>query len=43
MHQRHAEMLERTAITENLHAATVTLDRFERFWTGVSGEEATAV
>ena len=34
MHQRHAEMLERAAITdEDLHAAAVTLDRLEHFWT----------
>jgi DNA-binding MarR family transcriptional regulator len=36
MHHRHAEMLERTAITEeDLHAATVTLGRLERFWTRI--------
>ena len=34
MYQRHAEMLERAAITdEDLHAATVTLRRLESFWT----------
>ena len=34
MHQRYAEMLERAAITdEDLHAAAVTLDRLEHFWT----------
>jgi len=34
MHQRHAEMLGRAAITdEDLHAAAVTLDRLEHFWT----------
>ena len=36
MHQRHVEMLGQTAITgEDLHAATVTLGRLERFWTRV--------
>ena len=36
MHQRHVEMLERTAITEkDLHTATVTLGRLDRFWTRV--------
>ena len=34
MHQCHAEMLERAAITdEDLHAAAVTLRRLESFWT----------
>jgi len=34
MHQCHAEMLERAAITdEGLHAAAVTLRRLESFWT----------
>ena len=34
MYQRHAEMLERAAITdEDLHAATVTLRRLESFLT----------
>ena len=38
MHQRHVEMLERTAITEkDLHAATVTLGRLDRFWTRIQG------
>jgi DNA-binding MarR family transcriptional regulator len=33
MHQRHVEMLNLTAITnEDLQAATVTLRRLERFW-----------
>jgi DNA-binding MarR family transcriptional regulator len=33
MHQRHVEMLNQAAITgEDLHAATVTLRRLERFW-----------
>jgi hypothetical protein len=33
MHQRHVEMLNQTAITdEDLTAATVTLRRLERFW-----------
>jgi DNA-binding MarR family transcriptional regulator len=33
MHQRHVEMLNQTAITdEDLQAATVTLRRLERFW-----------
>jgi DNA-binding MarR family transcriptional regulator len=33
MHQRHVEMLNQTAITdEDLSAATVTLRRLERFW-----------
>jgi DNA-binding MarR family transcriptional regulator len=33
MHQRHAEMLSRTAlIADNLQATTVTLSRLERFW-----------
>jgi DNA-binding MarR family transcriptional regulator len=33
MHQRHVEMLNMTAITdEDLSAATVTLRRLERFW-----------
>ena len=33
MHQRHIEMLNQTAITdEDLQAATVTLRRLERFW-----------
>ena len=42
--QRHAEMLERTAITDDdLHAATVTLDRLERFWTRVPDMQAIAV
>ena len=34
MYQRHAEMLERVAITdEDLYAAAVTLRRLESFWT----------
>ena len=33
MHQRHVEMLDQAAITDgDLHAATVTLRRLERFW-----------
>src|SRR5215475_4509699 len=33
MHQRHVEMLNQTAISdEDLQAATVTLRRLERFW-----------
>jgi len=33
MHQRHVEMLNQTAISdEDLSAATVTLRRLERFW-----------
>ncbi|HVH81581.1 MAG TPA: winged helix DNA-binding protein, partial [Stellaceae bacterium] len=33
MHQRHVEMLNQTAITEeDLQSATVTLRRLERFW-----------
>ena len=33
MHQRHVEMLNQAAITgEDLHEATVTLRRLERFW-----------
>jgi DNA-binding MarR family transcriptional regulator len=33
MHQRHVEMLNQTAITdEDLSSATVTLRRLERFW-----------
>ncbi|HEV2188084.1 MAG TPA: winged helix DNA-binding protein [Stellaceae bacterium] len=33
MHQRHVEMLNQTAITdEDLNAASVTLRRLERFW-----------
>jgi DNA-binding MarR family transcriptional regulator len=36
MHQRHVEMLDRTAITEkDLQAANVTLGRLERFWTRI--------
>jgi len=36
MHQRHAEMLKRTDITdEDLHAASVTLRRLGHFWTRV--------
>ena len=43
MHQRHAEILERTAITdEDLHAASVTLRRLERFWTHVPDIKAAA-
>ena len=42
--RRHAELLERTEITdEDLRAATVTLDRLERFWTRVPDIQATAV
>jgi DNA-binding MarR family transcriptional regulator len=38
MHQRHVEMLEQAAITrEDLQAATDTLRRLERFWSGVRG------
>jgi DNA-binding MarR family transcriptional regulator len=38
MHQRHVEMLDQAAITkEELQAATVTLRRLERFWSGVRG------
>jgi DNA-binding MarR family transcriptional regulator len=33
MHQRHVEMLNQTAITdEDLNATTATLRRLERFW-----------
>src|SRR5215813_9507223 len=33
MHQRHVELLNQTAVTdEDLQAATVTLRRLERFW-----------
>jgi len=33
MHQRHAEMLNQTAVTDaDLQSATVTLRRLERFW-----------
>ena len=43
MHQRHAEMLGRAAITdEDLHAAAVTLDRLEHFWSRVSAIKAAA-
>jgi len=42
--RRHAELLERTEITdEDLRAATVTLDRLERFWTRVPDIQAIAV
>jgi DNA-binding MarR family transcriptional regulator len=37
MHQRYTEMLGRTDLTdEDLHAATVTLGRLQRFWTRAS-------
>jgi DNA-binding MarR family transcriptional regulator len=37
MHQRHVEMLNLTAITdEDLAAATLTLRRLERFWVRAS-------
>ena len=43
MHQSHAEMLERTAITdEDLRAASVTLRRLDRFWTSVPDTKAAA-
>jgi predicted transcriptional regulator len=43
MHQRHAEMLERTAVTDkDLHAASVTLRRLEHFWTLIPDLEAVA-
>jgi hypothetical protein len=33
MHQRHAEMLSRAAVSaDDLQATTVTLRRLERFW-----------
>ena len=43
MYQRHAEMLEQAAITdEDLHVATATLDRLERFWSSVSDPKSVA-
>ena len=33
MHQRHVEMLNQTAIDDDLNAASVTLHRLEQFWT----------
>jgi DNA-binding MarR family transcriptional regulator len=43
MHQRHLDMLNQTAITdEDLQAATVTLRRLERFWLRVPDINAVA-
>ena len=43
MHQRHVEMLDQAAITdEDLRAASVALRRLERFWTGVPDIKAAA-
>jgi DNA-binding MarR family transcriptional regulator len=43
MHQRHVEMLQQTAITdEDLQAATPTLRRLERFWIRVPDINAAA-
>jgi len=43
MHQRHAETLERTVLSdEDLHAATVTLNRLEGFWTSIPDIKAVA-
>jgi DNA-binding MarR family transcriptional regulator len=43
MHQRHVEMLNQTAITDqDLRAATVTLGRLERFWIRVPDINAIA-
>jgi DNA-binding MarR family transcriptional regulator len=44
MHQRHIERLNQAAITdESLHAATVTLDRLDGFWTDIPDLKAVAV
>jgi DNA-binding MarR family transcriptional regulator len=44
MHQRHAEMLQQTAITdEDLRETTVTLNGLEQFWTGVPDKKAVPV
>jgi DNA-binding MarR family transcriptional regulator len=41
MHQRHIEMLDQTAITEeDLQSATTTLRRVDRFWDRVSEVDA---
>jgi DNA-binding MarR family transcriptional regulator len=41
MHQRHMEMLDQTAITEeDLQSATTTLQRLDRFWDRVSEVDA---
>jgi DNA-binding MarR family transcriptional regulator len=43
MHQRHVEMLDQAAVTdEDLHAATVTLGGLEGFWAGVLDIKAVA-
>ena len=43
MHHRHAEVLERTDITDkDLHTASVTLRRLEHFWTRVPAIKAVA-
>jgi hypothetical protein len=43
MHRRHAEMLERTDITdEDFHAASLTLRRLAHFWTRVPDIKAAA-
>jgi DNA-binding MarR family transcriptional regulator len=43
MHQRHVEILDQAAITdEDLHAATVTLGALDGFWTGILDFKAVA-
>jgi DNA-binding MarR family transcriptional regulator len=42
MHQRHVEMLNRDITDKDLHAATITLRRLERYWTLIPDLKAVA-